>query len=290
MVEVVTGPCDRSYFRDGTIRRLDKGIKILMLFRTCTLLVALLLAVATASAAQRKDPRMIPISQQQIQQQVQHTPLRSHGHLETILKARSSGFAKTVYEQYALKQKQNPNDPYAKLWLGIAADEYLDYAGSPFVNSLSSSQAYKFRQQVRSNLAGAVEALPNSALANARYGFFLWQDDNQMSKGLALVKKSVSLDPKEPVTHVTLARIYSNATGNAYDPAKAKESVDAAIRLDPSFAYPHWVKAGLHINSKEYDKAQRDMQAYLSLAPPTFAQNPAVKHRQSYLRTQLAAQ
>ena len=83
------------------------------------------------------------------------------------------------------------------------------------------------------------------------------------------MKRAAELAPNSPTVHATLGLVYSNSSGNAYNPQKAEQELRAAIRLDPVFAYPHLVLASFYTyDQKQYQQAQKELNTYKNLAPP----------------------
>jgi tetratricopeptide (TPR) repeat protein len=239
------------------------------------LVCALLWFASCLQAAQKKDPRYLPISAKELQQRVQKTPIDSPQHALLTARANIANLQKVAYDQYTAIWKRKPNDGHANLRRGIAAQNYWQHIlHSTKISGTERFPAlfYDLQRTARQCLHKASTLLPDSSSAQIAYGFFLWQWDNQMEKGLTLLKKAVSLSPKDARARANLGSVYAKRSGNAYDPQKAEEELKLASRLDPTYAYPHWLLVSLYINTHQYKNAQQAMQTYLNLTPPAARQ------------------
>lgn len=239
-----------------------------MTSRACLTAMVVLLSVACGYAAPRKDPRLIRISEQELQRLIRQTPIESPQHARLAARAVSSGLQKVAYEQYTALWQRNRANGYANLRRGIAAQEYWRYTGRLGGQRLPPQEEHELFRTARSCLSKAVSLLPDSAAAHVAYGFFIWQWGNQMGPGLNYLRKAARLAPEEARVHANLGSVYSNPSGNAYNPQQAEQALRKAIQLDSSYAYPRRLLASLYLNTKRYKEAQRELQAYLSLAPP----------------------
>lgn len=246
-----------------------------MVSRIRIIMAVLLLCASCAYAVWHKDPRFMPISMGHLKQAIEQTPIDSDQQARLTARADASRLQKETYETYTTLWKKNPSSAHANLRRGIAAQQYWQHLFRSRRNA-APSQAYEVYKVARSCLAKAVQLQPKSVPANVAYGFFLWQYDNQMDEGLALVRKAVSLAPKDARAHANLGNIYSNPSGNAYNPQKAEEELQKAVALDSSYAYPHWLLISLYVNTKKFKEAQREMEAYLKLAPEGAAQDEKI--------------
>ena len=117
------------------------------------------------------------------------------------------------------------------------------------------------------------------------YGYFLWQWDNNMTEGLALMKKAIAQEPTIATFHIILAEVYFNPSGNAYSLENMDKEIRTAMRLDPGYAQPHLFLVWLHLRKKQFAAAQKELQAYLSLAPSQIEQEDWLK----FYTSQIAA-
>lgn len=260
--------------------------KELTMLRRYLIIFFCLTSTTFCHAAKRKDPRLLPISKPQLQRLIQKTPLRSPEHLRLISRSGNSGLAQAAYLQYNALWKKS-NNAETNFLRGLAAQRYMNFLNDPFKKPANLQaflkQSNELHAITRSSLAQAVKLQPKSPTANVAYGFFLWQYDSRMADGLALVQNGVSLNPKSAGARATLGSIYANSSGNAYNPKKAEQELQKAIALDPSYAFPHWGLMALAVEMKEYQKAQREMSAFLKLAPDGTAQKPSVKLMQGVI-------
>jgi tetratricopeptide (TPR) repeat protein len=229
-------------------------------------------AVLAAAATPAKDPRLEKITKQELQRIAQKMPLGSSGHTKLLSRASRWNLADVAYQQYTLIWKKHPESASANLLRGLSARNYMDsLSGSLRQKNTASAleQVASLHQVTRSCLSKAVRLDPNSFTANLAQGFFLWQYDNQMPEGLSLMQKAVKIAPNDPRGHATLGEVYSNRSGNAYNPQKSEEEFKTAIRLDRSYAYPLSGLVFLYVNAERYKDAQWAMKAYLKLSPPS---------------------
>ncbi len=161
-------------------------------------IVSILLLSAPSFAVGLKDVRLVPISAHELQQTILQTPLDDAKQEQLTARAVDSQLSKTAYEQYTILWKRTPNDGYANLRRGVAASIFWRNGTLPSVHEIpiGSQQDKELYTVACSCLEKAVTLLPNSGLAKSEYGFLLWQYGNQMSKGLALMKKALSVEPK----------------------------------------------------------------------------------------------
>lgn len=250
------------------------------------LITASIFIVLCLPAISAVDTKLLPISKEDLIKRIQRTPIQSPEHSELISRAYVSHLAGEAYAQYTALWRKQPNNAFTNLRRGVAAAEYWQYATNPSVNELplSSPQADSVEQSASSCLAKAVELAPKSALTSAQYGHFLFYK-GYMDKGVTLMKTATALDDKMPVVHELLGEVYSSPNPPYYSPKKAEDELRTAIRLAPSDSYPHWILARLYVMTNRYQQAQREMQAYLNMAPTTVAQESWVKR----IQTRIAA-
>lgn len=255
-----------------------------MTLKSCLVAVLSLTAIVSFGIAAMGDGPLLPITQQELVQRIQKTPIGSAEHSNLILRAYDSHLLKTAYEQYTLIWQKQPNNASANLRRGVTAMEYWEYATKPAVNELplSSPKADEISNAASICLAKAVELAPTSASANAEYGHFLFYQGDE-SGGVAHLLKAEKLAPKNPTPHNLLGAIYASPNPPYFQPKLAEKELRTGMRLAPSDSYPHWVLAGLFLDMRQYSKAQIEMQVYLKLAPSTRAQETYVKQMQSWI-------
>lgn len=233
-------------------------------------LIAILLSMALSSlAVQTKDAATVPITEVQLRQLIQKTPLDSTEHSRLMARAQTSHLYKVAYEQYTLLWKAHPKDAHANLLRGVMAEEY--WLGSTYrsthINLTAKEQGMLF-DTAQTCLAQAVKLQPNLTGANTAYGLFLWNyRSDRQEDGLSLIKKAVALNPKGIRAHVALGEIYSNPYRKAYAPQKAEAELRRAIELDPTYSYAHYTLIHLYLTLHRYQDAQKELQVYSNLLP-----------------------
>jgi|GEM_PF-6833929 len=248
----------------------------------------LLLLGSESVQAQLKDDRLFPVTEKSLQKLISETAPSSKTHASFISRSQISRLQEQTYKIYTQRWKKNQSDPYLNLWRGKAALSYWKYATHPKMNimPIGSDEANALFQTVNDCLQKAVKAMPSSSLANAEYGFFLWQYLNQSKQGIANLKKAVELDPRSPLPYIYLGDIHCNPSSNLYDIEKAETYLTTAQRLDSQFAYIHWLLTRAYITSKQFTKAQKELDAYLALVPTSVA--PLVKSFVEVYRQQIS--
>lgn len=247
------------------------------------IVIALFFLNANRIAAAEKDVVMQPIDQKTLVQSIQSLPLKSPQQGDLIGRAYTSGLIATAYEQYTLIWQKSPQDAYANLRRGQAAEDYWEYATRPDIHELSGvdSQSRKLFQAARECLTEAQKRAPNDASANYAYGRFLFWNGGQMSLGLSYMKKAVAISPKSCAAHETLGDAYAEHSGTAYNLPQAEKELKIAAMLDPTAAFPHWRLIRVYLDEKRQQDAKRELQAYISLTPPSAAQTKVIKYYQS---------
>ena len=113
--------------------------------------------------------------------------------------------------------------------------------------------------------APAASAQPNSpdnvdALVREARGLMAAGDTE---RALAAMRKAVSLRPRDPAVHATLAELHMGAGDNA----NARLAVDEAIKLDPNYAPARQVLGALLRRTGDFAGAIREAKLALSLKP-----------------------
>lgn len=233
-----------------------------------SLALALLFAFQHTAIA-TTDPRFVRISKDELRQAIATIPISSSQHAVITARADASRLQREAYEGYTTIWRKNQQDANANLRRGIAGFDYWMR-----VSSLPQQQAGVTVQQeidlyttTRQCLAEAVRLNPRSVDALVAYGFFSWQFDNRMDEGLAMVKKAMRISPGSARAHYSLGSIYSNPSGNAYNPQKAEQELELVARLNPTWASPRWDLMLLYINTNRFKAAQAALNSYLNVVP-----------------------
>lgn len=234
-----------------------------MILRIHLVLLAII-SLALAGKAAQPDRRLMPIQPRELQKSVRQLPLNSSEHVVLLSRARSSNLEKLAYHEYTTVWKTKPQDANANLFRGMSA---LMFWRSGLFSPKPTRRDTTVFQVARSCLQKAVTLRPRSSLANMEYGFFLWQFGNDMPNGLSLLNKAVLIAPEDARSHIYLGLVYSNPSGNAYDMQKAEKEVQMAIRLDPTYAFPHDLLSGIYTRLGRKSEAQIESQKYQSLLP-----------------------
>lgn len=78
---------------------------------------------------------------------------------------------------------------------------------------------------------------------------------DQMGTGISELEQAVSLSPNDYRFWMTLGTVREQAN----ESAKAEEALHQAIKLAPSYAYPHWYLGNLLLRSGRYDEAFHEL-------------------------------
>jgi tetratricopeptide (TPR) repeat protein len=256
-----------------------------MTLKSCSATIVFYVAIFSVGISVANAAPLLPITQQELIERIQQTPIGSSEHSNLIIRAYDAHLLKTAYEQYTLIWQKQPSNGSANLRRGVAAMEYWEYATKPFINELplSSPKADEVSNAAKVCLTKAVELAPYSASANAEYGHFLFYQGDEAS-GVAHLLKAEKIAPKNPTPHNLLGAIYASPNPPYFLPKLAEKELRTGIHLAPSDSYPHWVLAGLFLDTRQYSKAQDEMQVYIHLAPPARAQESYVKQMQLWIR------
>lgn len=238
------------------------------------------------------DPRFMGVNKDQLRQLIAKTPISSSQHAIITARAESSQLQREAYEGYTSVWRKRQRDPNANLRRGVAALNYWLK-----VSSLPQKQAGVTVQQelllytnAKEGLATAFKLNPRSVDALVAYGYFSWQFDNRMDEGLSLVKRAVQLNPKSARVRANLGSIYSNPSGNAYNPQLAKRELELAIQLDPAWAFPRWHLMLLQINTRQFRAAQSSLLSYRNIVPVSRRNNVSVREMQAAINNGLKNQ
>lgn len=253
---------------------------------TSTLLCLLLFLTPlyAESSANGADPRTHTVTKIQWQREAAKTAIESNKNALLLGQAANSKLAKMAFEHYGFIKSHNLTNAYAALYYGQAGVFYFEeLLSSPkFVE-----EGGKVNRIVNDNFAFAISKLPKSAYAHLVYGYFLWQFYDQMDEGVALVRKARQLDPKAANIAAVLGLMYSNSSGNCYNLEQAERAYRASIQLDPQRASTRFGFADVLVQRRKYAEAQKQLAAYLALAPQRAAKNPSVITLQTRIKQQL---
>ena len=235
-----------------------------MLRRICVLLI-LTLAGACSCQADVKDPRLAPISAKDLQVAIRQTPLTSAAHVKLLSRSKSSGLADLAYKEYSILWRSRPSNPSANLWRGMAA--LALWRTQKFVAPVEKDLSQNPFNIARSSLSKAYQLRPLSPIANMEYGFFLWQYDNQESKGLELLQKAKRIAFTDPRIHAYLALVCANPSIKSRNLILARDELLIALKLDNSYAFAHDLLSSVYRRLGQKQLSQLEEKKYLSLIP-----------------------
>ena len=222
----------------------------------------------TNCVADVKDRRTAAIAAPELRRLILQTPINSPLHQELMSRASHSHLLDVAYAQYTELWRRKPSDAYANLLRGVSA-EYLELGKA-------NPDTRKFYPQATdddllsvatSSFGRAVELDPKSATVNLESGYFLWQFGNKLPRGLAQLRKASQLAPNDVRVHAIWGLVYENPYGSVYNMKKAVDELSLAIRLDPTYAYPHNLLANIYTRLKQPAKAEQENSKYQSLLP-----------------------
>jgi tetratricopeptide (TPR) repeat protein len=146
---------------------------------------------------------------------------------------------KQVEEALAKSLTLDPSEP-------TALEARANYRGD-FKGDLTGALA---------DLQAAAKVAPGSTTVwNALGNAYMERDDNQRAE--EAFKKSIALDPEDPVAYANLANLYLSQDRVA----EAKEAVDKALKADPGFDLALVVRGTYKLKTSQVDDAINDMLA-----------------------------
>lgn len=254
------------------------------MLRTLMITLVLLVSLNNAVSAQ-SDASTVPIDKATLVSSIQQTALNSPQQSTLLDRASESGLSEVAYEQYTLLWQKKPQDAYANLRRGQAAEDYWQYATRPDIHQLSvvDPQAEKLFQTARECLLKAQTLAPNDSLTNRAAGYFLFWHGSQMANGITDMKKAVKISPNSAAAHETLGNAYAEHSGSFYNLALAETELKKAIALNPKAAYPHWRLIRVYLDMRRPSNASRELQSYAHLSAPTETEKKAVSFYQSQI-------
>lgn len=233
------------------------------------LLAALICLFQVAHADTPKDPTLQPIAREVLQQMIAKTPLDAvKVHSRLIGQAYASNLVSVAYDAYTPLWRKNQNNAYANYWRGVTAHLYWWRASYPSTGiHLEQEQKSRLWQTAKTCLSKAVKLKPDFASANATYGAFLFEQPGSEKRGLELIRKSVQLAPESAGMWRTLGEALINPYGKAYKPEEGEQALLKAIRINSSYAAPHYALIRFYIQQKRFKEAQRELEIYTGLVP-----------------------
>ncbi len=258
-----------------------------MAIRTVLAALVVMLTTNCSFAVNAQDHRYLPITQKALSEQIKLLPFASEQQMEIITRAYNSGLAKEAYDNYTSLWVSKPKNPYINLLRGVAAENYWRYTFidlkqlTPDTNTIFKT-AYEC-------LTLAAQHSPVSAEADREYGYFLWQFAGNMHNGLKYLQRASLMNKSDPRIHAMLGDVYSNPSSIVYQPKTATVEYHKAIALDQTYAYPHSSLVLMYIQEKKYQRAQQELQKYLSLTPLSTAEKPMVRLLKTEIKTGLGS-
>lgn len=239
-----------------------------MTYKMCflALLISLFLCQSEQAGA-NKDKGLALISASQLQEAISQTSLDSPLQQELLLRARHAHLLGVAYTQYTALWQRQPNNAYANLLRGVSAEYLQSDSMEPELRKLYETYTQNDLFPVAAScLEKAVKLAPSSSVINMETGFFLWQFGNELPQGLTYLKKALQLAPIDPRIHAMWGNVYANPEGTAYDLRKAIDQLELAIKLDPTYAFPHKLMADVYSRLKQPVKAEQEKSRYRDLS------------------------
>jgi Flp pilus assembly protein TadD len=153
----------------------------------------------------------------------------------------------------------NPSDPRPYLFLGK-------------MYGLSKGRA----KQVAESMKRFMQTNPDNALAYYYYAISLWKDTGGVGQGSdlaeveALLRKSISLDPRSADAHLQLGIVLHNQ----HRDAEAIPQFQAAVQLKPDDPNPHYRLAQAYARTGDSLRAQEEFQVYNRLRQQQWSGRP----------------
>ena len=198
------------------------------------------------------------------------TPLNSAKHHRYIVQMEELGDVRRAYVFYKKKNELQPTSAYANLWQGVAGAEYWEESSIYRTDHANIDEPNELLATIRACFETAAQLDPNSSIVKSEYGFFLWQRDSQMARGLAMIRAASTKDPKDPLVHYFLGSIYSNHSGNAYSLKNAEQELKQAILLAPDYPRSYWCLASVYADEKRNPEARKMLLACQHLLPRAY--------------------
>ncbi len=245
---------DQVKVQNLTVSGSKKWPRLLVRVFLC-LLIAHSLKSQTNLPQRQRDQRWTTLAKS-----IQETRLSSPQHEIYLLQSKNELFDKETYSIYHHLTKLRSANGYAMLWRGMAAFFFWQ---SRHLKQSADVEAQLL--EARDAFARCKVLIPNEPILLREYGFFLWQYDNQMSEGLKMMLKAISLHPKDSILHLLLGNVYSNRSGNAYSTVNSEKEYRLAVHLNPYNKEGHWGLAMLYFDQENYRAAQEQVTLYIRL-------------------------
>lgn len=200
---------------------------------------------------------MEPIQASELVHEMQTLPLNSPMQGILISRAYRSKQPDLAYQYYSDILARKPDDGYANLLKGMAAEYCWFYHFMD--NKEVSQQTNNYFDTAKMCLYKAVTILPQSALTNAQYGVFDSEYLGDTKDGLKYGLRAVEIDPHSWITHDYLGWIYTNMTRKEYDPHRAEQEYLRALSINNNIAVVHFDLVALYCQLKRYGEADKEM-------------------------------
>ena len=241
----------------------------------CLLMTAQLVRSQSSATPHQTDQKWMALKEK-----ILTTKLTTPQHERLIFQAKDHGFEQDAYLIYHPLTQRRQVDGMAMLWRGMSS---LVYWRSKHLRHSDEVQAQL--NEAREAFEIAERLIPNEPILLREYGFFLWQFDNQMDKGLKMMRRAETLRPTDPYVHAALGNVYSNHSGNAFNLSKSEREYREAVRIAPNLPSAYWGLSLLYYNLGRYQEAQAQMQTYVRLTPKNNGQD---KDQQSIIANVLS--
>jgi tetratricopeptide (TPR) repeat protein len=239
-----------------------------------------------------KDIRCIKINKEELINRIYNIPISSKEHTYLQARASHSDLMKVSLEEYQKIQKKNQENAYANVYAATAAILYSEdlrvklmqnpkklpgggYQGHSYTKK-EVEEEYRLSKLKRACLEKALALNPKLAQANYEYGYFLYYGQSETKNGIKFIEQGVSLDLNDPRGHRLLGLIMYFKGLPDYNPKRAENELKIAIRLDSTYAAPHFLLANLYFDSKRVSEAKREMEEYLLRMPDDTEKTPEI--------------
>lgn len=109
----------------------------------------------------------------------------------------------------------------------------------------------------------ALKGDPQSDVVLHSLALSIWNQGNREKEALAVIEQAVGASPNDPDHHALKALIIATV----HNAAKAMDSADQAIRLDPASVFAWFVRSKLYLDIRSLAKAESDARTALRLDP-----------------------
>ena len=242
------------------------------MLRTLCLLILALLTSMSAFAQRLIDMRVAPISQQDLVRAIRSTPFADEpAHTLLIGRAGASHLLPTAYQEYTTLWQDHSTDARMNLYRGMAAYQYWQEAMGTKADPFGSPKAQELIQASKTCLAAAYRLTPSSPNAMMEYGFYLYREEYQQTRGMALLHQAAQMPLARPRVHRLIGELTLLS-----DPKTSEQELRLAAKLDPGYAMPHWYLFHLYAQQKRFHEAQKEMRLYKTMVPQALADSNAV--------------